>query len=255
MFLHTSAVYGPLKTRRLGHSLGINLLPVKRKVCNFECIYCECGWTDTTVKDPLPTVESFSSELEKKLTDLKAQNKPVDHITFAGNGEPTMHPKFEEIVETTVGFRNKYYPAARIAVLSNATRVHHPAVFYALKSIDDRIMKLDAGTEKMFQLIDMPDKGVTLDRITEDLKKFNGDLIIQTLFLKGIYKDQPVDNTTEYELNAWIERLIAIRPKKVMIYSIDRDTPADQINKISSQELIAIHEKLKQYHIRSEYYD
>lgn len=254
MFLHASTVYGPLKTRRLGNSLGINLLPLKRKACNFECIYCECGWTDTSVKDKMPTLVEFSSALEDKLAALKKQNIGIDHITFAGNGEPTLHPKFGEVIETTVGFRNKYYPAARIAVLSNATRIQHPEVFYALKSVDDPIMKLDAGTEPLFQLIDMPDKGITLDRITEDLKKFNGDLIIQTLFLRGEYKGKMVDNSTEAELNAWIERLQAIRPRKVMIYSIDRDTAADHLYKISEGELMAISNKLKQLHIRNEYF-
>lgn len=254
MFLHASTIYGPLSTRRLGNSLGINLLPVKRKACNFECIYCECGWTDSTVKDRTPTLEEFTPAFEKKLSELKDENVPIDHITFAGNGEPTLHPKFGEIIETTIGLRNKFYPEARIAVLSNATRILHPKVFYALKQIEDRIMKLDAGTEAMFQLIDMPEKGITLDRVTEDLKRFNGDVIIQTLFLRGNYKNTVVDNTNETELKAWLDRLHIIQPKRVMIYSIDRETPAEDLNKISKTELQNICALLKQNNISAEYY-
>lgn len=254
MFLHASTIYGPLSTRRLGNSLGINLLPAKRKVCNFECIYCECGWTDTAVKDRTPTLKEFSAELERKLSELTQTGATIDHITFAGNGEPTLHPSFEEIIETTIGLRNRYYPEARIAVLSNATRIQHPKVFYALKRIEDRILKLDAGSEAMFQLIDMPEKGITLDRITDDLKKFNGDVIIQTLFLRGVFKGKTVDNTTESEINAWLDRLRRIQPRRVMIYSIDRETPVENLNKISKTELQNIAELLKQNNFTAEFY-
>lgn len=254
MPLHESTIYGPLNTRRLGNSLGVNLLPVKRKVCNFECIYCECGWTNTTVKDHVPTLEEFAREFERKLTELSLANAPIDHITFAGNGEPTLHPQFGEVIDTAIGLRNKFYPEARIAVLSNATRIHNPMVFYALKRIDDRILKLDAGTEKMFQLIDMPDKGITLDRVTEDLKKFNSDVIIQTLFLRGIFKNEIIDNTSGEELDAWIDRIRSIQPRKVMIYCIDRVTPAESLEIITQQELDAIAEKLRQFKIHTECY-
>lgn len=254
MFLHPSTIYGPLYSRRLGHSLGINLLPAKKKVCNFECIYCECGWTDKGVKDKIPTLEDFVSAFENKLTELKQTGSRLDHITFAGNGEPTLHPQFGEIIDMTVGLRNRLYPDARIAVLSNATRIGNSSVFYALKQIDDRILKLDAGTERMFQLIDMPDNGITLDQVTADLKKFNGDVIIQTLFLRGKYKEEIVDNTADAEVNAWIGRLQAIGPKKVMIYNIDRETPAAGLEKISKTELENIVEKLRQVKIHAECY-
>ncbi len=254
MFLHAGTIYGPLMTRRLGSSLGINLLPVNRKVCNFECIYCECGWTDTAVKGRTPTLKEFCTDLEKKLHELTLTGATINHITFAGNGEPTLHPSFEEIIETTIGLRNRYYPEARIAVLSNATRIHHPKVFYALKRIEDRILKLDAGSEAMFQLIDMPEKGITLDQITDDLKKFNGDVIIQTLFLRGVFNGKTVDNTTESEINAWLDRLHRIRPRRVMIYSIDRETPVENLNKISKTELQNIAELLKRNNFTAEFY-
>lgn len=247
-------IYGPLHSRRLGHSLGINLLPVKRKVCNFECIYCECGWTDNSVKDNIPTPEEFRREFKNKLINLSRADSRIDHITFAGNGEPTLHPQFEEIIDTTIGLRNKFYPNARIAVLSNATRINNPTVFYALKRVDDRILKLDAGTEKMFQLIDIPDKGITLDQVTSDLKKFNGDVIIQTLFLRGVFKNEFIDNTTADELTAWVKRLQIIVPRKVMIYSIDRETPAENLERITKYELEKIAEKVRKFKIPAECY-
>lgn len=254
MFLHSTTVYGPLKTRRLGNSLGINLLPIGRKVCNFECIYCECGWTDKSVKDRIPTHEEFVREFEDKLRELHQAGEVIDHITFAGNGEPTLHPQFEEIIDSTIGFRNRYYPPAKIAVLSNATRIHNPTVLYAMKRIDDPILKLDAGTERMFQLIDIPDKGITLDQVTADLQKFNGNVIIQTLFLRGVFNNEIIDNTSEHELNAWIQRLLSIMPRKVMIYSIDRETPAEQLEKITKSELELIAKTLQRHNFLVEYY-
>ncbi|HNI09984.1 MAG TPA: radical SAM protein [bacterium] len=237
MFLHATTIYGPLTTRRLGTSLGINLLPVGRKVCNFECVYCECGWTDTSVKDVIPTLEEFTEALESKLSALRQQNQNIDHITFAGNGEPTLHPNFSAIIDTTREKRDKYFPNARIAVLTNATRVHKTEIFDALKKTDDPILKLDAGTETMFQRIDIPDKGISLDGITETLKKFNGNLIIQTLFLRGEHQNTVIDNTTPEEVHAWLRRIEAIKPRKVMVYPIDRDTPVKTLEKISATEL------------------
>ncbi|MBL7996634.1 radical SAM protein [bacterium] len=254
MALHSTILYGPLNTRRLGSSLGINLLPAKRKICNFECVYCECGWTNDTIKDKLPTHEELTYEFKNKFIELAGAGRPVDHITFAGNGEPTMHPQFEQIIDTMIDLRNEFYPQARIAVLSNATRVSHPPVFRALQRIEDRILKLDAGTEKMFQQIDIPDNGMTLDRVTADIKKFGGNVTIQTLFLRGFFKNQVIDNTSEEELAAWIERLRYIQPVKVMIYSIERETPVDRLTKVTKNELEDIVEKLRQNGISAESY-
>ncbi len=244
MFLHQSTVYGPLHSRRLGNSLGINLLPTQRKVCNFECIYCECGWTDTNAKDKLPTLEEFNREFEVKLKALTDEGSALDHITFAGNGEPTLHPQFDEIIDSTVAGRNRYFPKARVAVLSNATRIQNEKVFRALKKIDDCVLKLDAGTEKMFQLIDLPDKGITLEKTVKDLKQFEGDVIIQTMFLRGYYKDQSVDNTVDEEVSAWISLLRDIHPKSVMVYTIDRETPAEGLQKVSKMDLEKIADRV-----------
>jgi wyosine [tRNA(Phe)-imidazoG37] synthetase (radical SAM superfamily) len=252
MFLHQSTVYGPLSSRRLGNSLGINLLPTKRKVCNFECIYCECGWTDTAVKDQLPTVDQFRSELEISLKELSRTRASLDHITFAGNGEPTLHPQFSEIIDVTLVLRSRYFPEAKIAVLSNATRLRDRNIFAALRKIDERVLKLDAGTERMYQLIDLPEQGITLQKIVEDLKQFNGDLTIQTLFLRGMYKNEIIDNTSPAEVSPWIRHLVEIRPKLVMLYSIERETPAENLEKISKADLESIAKRVREAGIPAE---
>jgi wyosine [tRNA(Phe)-imidazoG37] synthetase (radical SAM superfamily) len=254
MFLHKSLVYGPLKSRRLGTSLGVNLLPVKRKVCNFECVYCECGWTESSIKDPLPTVSQVTNELESRLHEASDSGQKIDHITFAGNGEPTLHPDFPEIVDHTIRLRNVYCPRARIAVLSNAVRARHEDVFHALQRADDAILKLDAGTETMFRLIDMPEKDVTLDQITDALRRFHGDVIIQSLFLRGHFNGQTINNTTALETDALIARLKTIGPRKVMIYTIDRQTPAEDLERVSPQLLSDIAGKMTAARIPAEYY-
>ncbi|MBX7152716.1 radical SAM protein [bacterium] len=244
MFLHPTTIYGPVHSRRLGPSLGINLLPGKRKVCNFECIYCECGWTDTAIKDNLPTASEFGTSCENKLKSMKESGEILNYISFAGNGEPTMHPEFDTIIDMTLKLRRQYYPAARIAVFSNATRLHQPQIFNALKKIDDRILKLDAGTERMFQLIDMPDKGITLDSVIKNLSKLDGDVTIQTMFLRGEFRGAVIDNTTDHEIDAWIGRLKDIHPKMVMLYSLDRQPSAENLQKISKTELKVIEQKV-----------
>lgn len=250
--LHPTFIYGPLSSRRLGNSLGINLLPTGRKVCNFECVYCECGWTDIGVKSAMPTRETIHSELESTLKGLHSSSQTLAHITFAGNGEPTLHKEFDGIIDDTIGLRAAYFPEARIAVLSNATRVSDAKTFAALKKVDDRILKLDAGTEMMFQRIDIPDKGITLDRVTEDLKRWNGDVIIQTLFLRGKYKNEIIDNTSPEEIDAWILRLNAIQPKNVMVYTIDRKTPVENLAKITKEELENIAVRVRELGIPAE---
>ncbi|NUM80504.1 radical SAM protein [bacterium] len=252
MFLHPTTVYGPVHSRRLGPSLGINLLPGKRKVCNFECIYCECGWTDTAIKDNLPTASEFEAACENKLKSMRESGEALNYISFAGNGEPTLHPEFDTVIEITLKLRQQYYPKARIAVFSNATRLNLSNVFDALKKIDDRILKLDAGTEKMFRLIDMPDNGITLDSITKNLSQLNGDVTIQSMFLRGEFRGHFIDNTTGHETDAWIERLKIIHPKMVMLYSLDRQPPAENLEKISKTELESIVKKVNEAGIPAE---
>ena len=255
MFLHESTVYGPLKSRRLGSSLGINLLPNKRKVCNFECIYCECGWTNVSVKDSLPSLAEFARQLENKLKELNDQEVSLNYITFAGNGEPTLHPEFSAIVDKTIELRDRHAPDTRIAVLSNATTLQKTSVLRALKKVDDPVMKMDAGSEELFQAIDLPDPGLTLDRLTSDLMQFDGNLTIQTMFLRGTYEGRSVDNTTDSEIAEWQSRLLRIRPRKVMMYTIDRQTPADGLQKINKSELETIARRVRASGLIAETFD
>lgn len=241
-FLFDKTVFGPVKSRRLGISLGINLLPNDSKLCSFNCIYCECGWNPDPkkVKAVLPAREWVYSSLEAQLTKMVAANELPDVITFAGNGEPTLHPDFSGIIDDTILLRDKLAPKARIAVLSNSTMLHKPAVVAALKKVDDNILKLDSGIAETIGILNAPVGYFDFDKMVSQLIAFEGNLIIQTLFLKGEFNGVEFDNTTEQELAAWIELIRRINPKKLMIYSIDRDTPLDTLKKVAKAELDSI---------------
>jgi wyosine [tRNA(Phe)-imidazoG37] synthetase (radical SAM superfamily) len=238
-FLFDKTVFGPVKSRRLGVSLGINLLPNDSKLCSFDCIYCECGWNPDPrkVKAVLPTQLEVYHALELKLVEMVAANELPDVITFAGNGEPTMHPFFAEIVDDTIILRNKYAPKARIAVLSNSTMLFKPKVVDALKKVDDNILKLDAGNPETIQQMNLPVSKFDLQQLVKNLMAFEGKLTIQTMFLRGNSKGQAFDNTTKEEVTAWVNLLKIIHPERVMIYSIDRDTPSDTLQKVNRTEL------------------
>ena len=240
--LFESVIFGPIQSRRLGFSLGINLLPVNSKLCNFNCVYCECGWTDlySIEKVVFYKRDEIKLQLEKSLIDLKIKNVKLDSITFAGNGEPTMHPQFYKIIDDVIDLRNYYFPECKISVLSNSLMLGNDKIIDALKKIDNRILKLDAGTEKMFQLINQPLNKRTLNWVVSQLMKFNGDLIIQTIFLRGYHNGNYIDNTTDEEINEWLIQLKKIKPQKVMIYSIDRATPEKKLQEIELNELYKI---------------
>jgi wyosine [tRNA(Phe)-imidazoG37] synthetase (radical SAM superfamily) len=246
-FLFDQIIFGPVKSRRLGVSLGVNLLPTDSKVCSFDCIYCECGWTPRKrqQKAVLPARELVKQKMEEKLTDMILNNEYPDVITFAGNGEPTLHPEFEGIIDDTIELRDRLTPNARIAVLSNATMLHKPAVVRALLKVDDNIQKLDSAFEETIRRIDCPASSFRLDKVVEKLKSFNGKVIIQTLFLKGNYKNEIIDNTTEEELTEWMKLIAEIKPSQVMIYTIERDTPASGLEKVELDELEAIAERVR----------
>jgi wyosine [tRNA(Phe)-imidazoG37] synthetase (radical SAM superfamily) len=247
--------YGPVSSRRLGASLGINLLPTGRKICSFNCIYCECGLNDNNYpKLPLPDVEEFESGLESTLNNLKSSGIKLDHFTFSGNGEPTLHPKFDEIIDITIKLRDKFFPETKIAVLTNSTMVNKEKVFSALKKIDLPICKLDAGTEKMYQIIDQPVTGLTLDKITDNLMKFDGGLCIQTIFLKGKINNKEFDNSTEEEVTKWLDRIKKINPRFVMLYSLDRTPPLSGLLPVEGKELEEIAKKVKYLGIAVEAY-
>ena len=245
-FLFDQTIFGPVNSRRLGISLGINLLPTDSKLCSFDCIYCECGWNPEkgTVKAILPTRIEVQRMLREKLTEMKNGGELPDVITFAGNGEPTMHPAFTAIIDDTLLIRNELCPGARIAVLSNSTMLHKPAVVAALKKIDDNILKLDSGFAETIRILDQPVGRFDLQSVINNIKQFDGQLILQTMFIRGQFEGHTIDNTTEEELTAWIEVLQQIRPRLVMIYTIARDTPANDLRKVSTEELETIAERV-----------
>jgi wyosine [tRNA(Phe)-imidazoG37] synthetase (radical SAM superfamily) len=238
-FLFDKIIFGPVKSRRLGVSLGINLLPTNVKVCSFDCIYCECGRNPKKYEEKavLPSRIEIQQKLKEKLQEMVAENLSPDVITFAGNGEPTLHPEFAGIIEDTIELRNQLSPNARIAVLSNATMIHRKPVFQALLKVEDNIQKLDSAYEETIKLLDCPNKNFSLAKTVDQLAAFNGKVIIQTLFVRGTYKGQTDDNTTEKEISAWIELLKKIKPSQVMIYTIARDTPIDTLEKVSVKDL------------------
>ena len=251
--LFDSVIFGPVTSRRLGTSLGINLLPLHSKICNFNCVYCECGWTDLRA-NPVSTFHDKQVvlyALESKLKAFKKENRQIHSITFAGNGEPTLHPDFPEIVTGVISLRNKYFPETKVSVLSNSLLLGNPEIFQALQKVDNPILKLDAGTERMFQLIDQPLNRKTLDWVVSQLEKFKGNVIIQTMFLRGRLNDIVIDNTTEFEVAQWLQCMIRINPKMVMLYSLDRATEAKDLEKVENLELQRIADQLQSLGIAS----
>jgi len=246
-FLFDKIIFGPVKSRRLGISLGINLLPTDSKLCNFNCIYCECGWTPDKkeLKADWHPRQIVKQKLDEVLSAMKTENKALDVITYAGNGEPTMHPEFAEIIEDTIQLRDKYFSKARIAVLSNATQIHKEKIINALKKVDDNILKLDSAFPETVKLINNPQGFYQIDNVVENLKQFDGDFTLQTMFVKGKHKGQLVDNTTDKEFNAWFKLVKEINPQTIMIYTIARDTPSPDLVKVSYDELKQISNKLE----------
>ncbi len=239
--LYDNIIFGPVRSRRLGLSLGVNLLPIDSKLCSFDCIYCECGWNDEHPgKRRFNAREDVSAMLDATLEKMVAAGTPPDVITFAGNGEPTLHPDFELIIEDTIALRDKHCPAAKVSVLSNATQIHREDVRRALLRVDNNILKLDSAFDSTVQLVNKPQGAYTVARTVELLKKFEGKLIVQTMFLRGEYLSQRIDNTTEEEVSAWLKLIEEIAPKQVMVYSLDRDTPCQTLEKVEKDELRAI---------------
>lgn len=248
-FLFDSIVFGPVRSRRLGVSLGVNLLPTDSKVCSFDCIYCECGWTQSMASGNLPTRDNVRRALDKKLAEMQFKGDDLDVITFAGNGEPTLHPEFAGIIDDTISIRNSYFPNARIAVLSNSTMIHRSDVIGALNKVDQNILKLDSAFDHTIQLLNKPMMKFDVKSLVEQLTQFKGNLIIQTLFVKGTINNQVVDNTTPDEIAAWLKLIDEIKPREVMVYTIARDTPAQDLKKISIEELKSIAARVEQLRI------
>lgn len=246
-FLFDKIIFGPVKSRRLGVSLGINLLPTDKKFCNFDCLYCECGWTNNAGvrRNDLPTRKKTADELETKIINMMADDVVPDVITFAGNGEPTIHPDFPGIIEDTIQLRNRLCPDAGIAVLSNSTTLHRKEVVSALKKVDQAILKLDTAIESTYQFVNRPESGASVNEIIERLTKFGDGLILQTLFFKGTFQGKSIDNTSPGELEMLYKAFRLIRPERIMIYTFERDTPLDTLEKISLERLNEIAQEIE----------
>ena len=247
MILFDQIIFGPIHSRRLGLSLGVNLLPIDAKICSFDCIYCECGFNTTMQDSPIPSREQVYLTLEAKLKEMMEEGQIPDVITFAGNGEPTLHKDFEGIIDDTIALRNKFCPTAKVSVLSNSTRIHKPHIFSALNKVDNNILKFDSAIERTMQLMDRPTgKHINVAWFIEHLKKFEGRLIIQTMFLRGEINGERLDNTTDEEVEAWLNALEEIRPQQVMIYSLDREAPTQNLEKVTVEELNLIADKIRE---------
>ncbi|MGI6231553.1 MAG: radical SAM protein [Prevotella sp.] len=240
--IYPSPIYGPVHSRRLGLSLGINLMPADGKICTFDCLYCECGFNaDHRTTTHHPSRKEVADALEAKLKEMHKEGQHPDVLTFAGNGEPTSNPHFPEIIDDTIALRDKYCPDAKISVLSNATFIHKPAIREALMKVDNNILKIDTVDPEYIKRVDRPTQpSYDVRNIIEDMKKFNGHLIIQTMFMKG----DGTDNTDEHFVAPWLEAVKSIRPQSVMIYTIDRETPDQKLRKASHEELDAIRDRV-----------
>ena len=245
--IYPSPIFGPVHSRRLGVSLGINLLPGDGKCCSFDCIYCECGFNhDFVPKQKMPTREEVHQALEAQLIKMKAEGPTPDVFTFAGNGEPTLHPHFPEIMEDTLALRDHYFPNAKVSVLTNATQILRQPVFDALCKVDNNICKLDTISADYIRLVDRPNGTYEVEKIIKKLKEFGKRCIIQTMFMTGESKGQSADNTGEDFVQPWLKTVSEIHPREVMIYTIDRETPAHGLKKASPEVLDAIGAQVEQ---------
>ncbi len=245
--LFHSTIFGPIHSRRLGTSLGVNLSPADGKVCSFDCLYCEAGFNaQGPGKAGLPPREEVRRLLDEKLAQMKANGEQLDVITFSGNGEPTMHPDFEGIISDTIELRDKYFPDVKISVLCNSTRLDRDDVVRALRRVDNNILKLDSALTPTLRLIDRPvNPAFTAEKAIDEIAQFPGQCTVQTMLVTGMHDGRIVDNTTEAEIEALLEAYKRIKPRDVMIYSIDRKTPEEQLRKVSHEVLEQVADRVR----------
>ncbi len=233
--LRETTVFGPIFSRRLGSSLGINLLPQQGKVCNFDCIYCECGWNKDGLGDrTLPSAQDVKEALEAKLACCANEGTTIDSITFSGDGEPTLNPQFPEIVDITLALRDRFYPKAKVSVLTNATRCGEEPVFQALRKVDNPILKLDAPTDELAALVNRPVGPCHVKDIVSWMSRFDGNFVLQTIFLKG------QGWASEDWVSAWMDIVRVLRPREIQVYTIDRETPMKGLLKYTPDQMRAL---------------
>ena len=233
-FLWDEIVFGPIHSRRVGRSLGINLLPREAKVCSFDCVYCECGGLKRgAARHPLPTLDQVREAIEGRFAALAAEGTGIDSISFTGNGEPTLHPDFAAIIGITLAAREKWFPKAVVSVFTNATRLDHPEVVEALKKVDNPILKIDCALDDMAKVMNRPRKGYKVAKTVEQMKAFGGNFVMQTMLIRG----SVVDNTTPEALEAWYRVVRELKPREIMLYSVSRDTPVAGILKVPAEDL------------------
>lgn len=229
-------VYGPIHSRRLGLSLGVNILPAVGKLCNFDCIYCECGWNRDGISNGVfPTVTAFETALRRALEKMAKGGTALDSITFSGNGEPTLHPHFPEMVDITLALRDELAPSAKVTVFSNATTCGKPAVLAALKKVDNPVMKIDAPTGELAAHINKPSCNYDPATVADNLMAFDGDFILQTMFLRS----DDFDSASPEVLSRWMEIVRKLHPREIMAYSIDRETPQKALRKYTYDEIFS----------------
>ena len=229
-------VFGPIRSRRLGSSLGVNLLPSKGKLCNFDCVYCECGWNKDGKSDGrFPELKDIEAALEEKMSKAAAEGVPVDSITFSGNGEPTIHPDFAQVIDITLRLRDRYFPQAKVSVLSNATMIGRKDVADALMRVDNPILKIDASSDELVRKINKPAGSYRLAEVVENLRKFEGRFVLQTMFLRS----EEFDTASPEALAAWMDIVRELKPREVMVYTIDRETPDKTLGKYTVEEMKA----------------
>ncbi len=248
--LFENVIFGPIHSRRLGLSLGVNLLPERAKICNFDCVYCECGSNSERQGEAserrFADIESVRVQLRRQLVKMSEEGTPPDVITFAGNGEPTLHPEFEAVIDLTIEMRDELCPSAKISVLSNATRLGQKGVVRALRRVDNNILKLDSAIEATARIINRPAPDYSVEGVVEQMTTLGGECIVQTMLLRGEVDGVSFDNTTKEEVEAWLEAVRHIRPASVMLYSIDRDTPCKSLERVSKEEMERIAERVRE---------
>lgn len=250
--LFHSTIFGPIHSRRLGTSLGVNLSPRDGKVCSFDCLYCEAGFNaQGPGNSGLPDRDEVRRQLEEKLSDMRSKGETLDVITFSGNGEPTLHPDFEGVISDTIELRDKYFPEVKISVLSNSTRLDREDVCCALRRIDNNILKLDSALPDTVRVMDRPNTGgFDIDKIIGRIAKFGSQCVVQTMMLRGVHDGMVIDNTTPEEVDALVRAYLRINPREVMLYSIDRKTPAEHMQKVPKEELEQIADKIRSHGIK-----